>query len=173
MLFRSESAKVAIAPLNIPQQILSESIPLNPGEQKFFGNYPETQTEKIRFVSGNLRGSMLTVASTSWQTYHAPELCFTVSGIPVDRIERKQLTSAILARWLSLKDNQLSATYWLQSTQGTTDNFLSRISSDIRHKNQTWVLVSILFDNLENPESFEIKNFVTAVHNAVNLSLKG
>ena len=172
-LYHVESAKVAIAPLNIPQQILSESIPLNPGEQTFFGNYPETQTGKIRFVSGNLRGSMLTVASTSWQTYHAPELCFTVSGIPVDRIERKQLTSAILARWLSLKDNQLSATYWLQSSQGTTDNFLSRISSDIRHKNQTWVLVSILFDNLENPESSEIKNFVTAVHNTVDLSLKG
>ena len=116
---------------------------------------------------------MLTVASTSWQTYHAPELCFFASGIPVDRLERKQLTSTILARWLSLKNNQLSATYWLQSTQGTTDNFLSRISSDIRHKNQTWVLVSILFDNLVNPESSEIQDFVTSIHNAVNLSLKG
>ncbi len=172
-LYRVESAKVAIAPLNIPPQIRSESIPLNPSEQEFFGNYPKTQTNKIRFVSGNLRGSMLTVASTSWQTYHAPELCFIGSGIPVDRIERKHLTSDILARWLSLKDNRLSATYWLQSTLGTTDNFLSRISSDIRHKNQTWVLVSILFDNHVNPESYEIKDFVATIHNAVNLSLKG
>lgn len=172
-LYHVESAKVAIAPLNIPPQIVSESIALNPSEQTFFGNYPGTKTEKIRFVSGNLRGSMLTVASTSWQTYHAPELCFIVSGIPVNRIEKKQLTSAILARWLSLKNNQLSATYWLQSTQGTTDNFLSRISSDIRHKNQTWVLVSILFDSSLNPESSEIQDFVTSIHNAVNLSLKG
>ncbi|MFM9267128.1 exosortase O [Tychonema sp. BBK16] len=172
-LYHVESAKVAIAPMNIPPQIVSESIALNPSEQTFFGNYPGTKTEKIRFVSGNLRGSMLTVASTSWQTYHAPELCFIVSGIPVNRIERKQLTSDILARWLSLKNNQLSATYWLQSTQGTTDNFLSRISSDIRHKNQTWVLVSILFDSSLNPESSEIQDFVTSIHNAVNLSLKG
>jgi exosortase O len=172
-LYHVESGKVAIAPMNIPPQIVSESIALNPSEQKFFGNYPETKTNKIRFVSGNLRGSMLTVASTSWQTYHAPELCFIVSGIPVDRIERKQLTSAILARWLSLKDNQLSAAYWLQSTQGTTDNFLSRISSDIRHNNQTWVLVSILFDSFVNPESPEIQDFVTSVHDAVNISLKG
>ena len=172
-LYHVESVKVAIAPMNIPPQIVSESVPLTPREQEFFGNYPETQTEKIRFVSGNLRGSMLTVASTSWQTYHAPELCFFASGIPVDRIERKQLTSAILARWLSLKDNQLSATYWLQSPQETTDNFLSRISSDIRHKNQTWVLVSILFDNLVNPETSEIQDFVTAIHDAVTLSLKG
>lgn len=172
-LYHVESATVAIAPMNIPAQIVSESIALNPREQEFFGNYPETQTEKIRFASGNLRGSMLTVASTSWQTYHAPELCFFASGIPVDRIERKQLTSAILARWLSLKDNTLSATYWLQSPQGTTDNFLSRITSDIRHKNQTWVLVSILFDNLVNPETSEIQDFVTAIHDAVTLSLKG
>ena len=172
-LYHVESAKVPIAPMNIPAQIVSESIPLNPREQEFFGNYPETQTEKIRFVSGNLRGSMLTVASTSWQTYHAPELCFFARGIPVDRIERKQLTSAILARWLSLKNNTLSATYWLQSPQGTTDNFLSRISSDIRHKNQTWVLVSILFDNLVNPETSEIQDFVTAIHDAVTFSLKG
>ncbi|MEZ2301409.1 exosortase O [Microcoleus sp.] len=172
-LYHVESAKVAIAPLNIPPQIISQSIPLNPREQEFFGNYPETQTEKIRFVSGKLRGSLLTVASTSWQTYHAPELCFFASGIPVDRIEKKQLTSEVIARWLSLKNNQLSAAYWLQSTQGTTDNFLSRISSDIRHKNQTWVLVSMLFDSYVTPEDSEIKNFITDVHDAVNISLKG
>ena len=170
-LYHVESDKLAIAPLKFPQQIVSEAIPLNPSEQKFFGNYPDTQTQKKRFVSGNLRGSMLTVASTSWQTYHAPELCFVASGIPVNRIEKKQLTPAVTARWLSLKDNQLSATYWLQSSQQTTDNFLSRIRSDITHKNHTWVLVSILFDSSVNPESPEIQDFATTVHNAVNNSL--
>jgi exosortase O len=114
---------------------------------------------------------MLTVASTSWQTYHAPELCFIASGIPVNRIERKQLTPAIPARWLSVKDNQLSATYWLQSSQQTTDNFLARIRSDINHKNHTWVLVSILFDNSVNPESPEVQFFAKNVHNTVNYSL--
>lgn len=172
-LYHVESQKLAIAPLKFPQQIVSESIPLNASEQRFFGNYPATKTEKKRFVSGNLRGSMLTVASTSWQTYHAPELCFVASGIPVNRIERKQLTPAVTARWLSLKNNQLSATYWLQSRQLTTDNFMSRISSDITHKNHTWVLVSILFDNSINPENDEVQNFATNVYNAVKQSLKG
>ncbi|MEG4804483.1 exosortase O [Microcoleus sp. ARI1-B5] len=170
-LYHVESDKGAIAPLKFPQQIVSEPLPLNPSEQKFFGNYPDTQTEKKRFVSGNLRGSMLAVASTSWQTYHAPELCFIASGIPVNRIEKKQLTPAVTARWLSLRDNQLSATYWLQSSQQTTDNFLSRIRSDITHKNHTWVLVSILFDSSVNPESPEIQDFATTVHNTVNHSL--
>ena len=172
-LYHVESEQVAIAPLQLPQQIASESIPLNAGEQRFFGNYPGTLTEKRRFVSGKLRGSMLTVASTSWQTYHAPELCFVASGIPVNYIERKRLTPSVIARWLSLKDNKLSATYWLQSQQQTTDNFLSRIGSDITHKNHTWVLVSILFDSSLNPESPEIQDFVTAVHNTVDRSLKG
>jgi exosortase O len=172
-LYHVENEQVAIAPLKLPAQIASESIPLNVGEQRFFGNYPGTLTEKKRFVSGNLRGSMLTVASTSWQTYHAPELCFIASGIPVNQIEKKRLTHSIIARWLSLKDNQLSATYWLQSQQRTTDNFLSRIGSDITQKNHTWVLVSILFDSYLNPESPEIQEFVTAIHNTVDRSLKG
>ncbi|MEG4915345.1 exosortase O [Microcoleus sp. B7-D4] len=167
-----ETPKMAIAPLRLPEYIKSESISLNPSEQKFFGNYPDTQTQKIRFVAGNLRGSMLTVASTSWQTYHAPELCFVASGIPVNRIEKKQLTPSVTARWLSLKDNELSATYWLQSPQQTTDNFLSRIGSDITHTNHTWVLVSILFDSSVSPESSEIQKFANTVHNTVNLSLK-
>jgi exosortase O len=115
-----ETSKMAIAPLRWPEYIKSDSIPLNASEQRFFGNYPDTQTQKIRFVAGNLRGSMLTVASTSWQTYHAPELCFVASGIPVNRIEKQQLTPSVTALWLSLKNNQLSAVYWLQSAQLTT-----------------------------------------------------
>lgn len=168
-----ETPKMAIAPLRLPENIKSESIPLNASEQKFFGNYPGTETEKRRFVVGNLRGSMLTVASTSWQTYHAPELCFVASGISVDRLERKQLTSAVIARWLSLKNHQLSAAYWLQSPQLTTDNFMARIGSDITHKTHIWVLVSILFDSYLNPESYEVKNFASNVHDAIKQSLTG
>jgi exosortase O len=168
-----EMSKMAIAPLRLPEYIKSESIILNPSEQKFFGNYPNTQTQKIRFVAGNLRGSMLTVASTSWQTYHAPELCFVASGIPVNRIEKKQLTSSVTARWLSLKNNQLSAVYWLQSAQLTTDNFLSRIGSDLTKKNHTWVLVSILFDSSLQADNQEVKEFAGNVYDTVKQSLKG
>lgn len=171
-LYHVGTQKAAIAPLKFPEQIVSQSIPLNPSEQKFFGHYPDTLTQKQRFVSGNLRGSMLTVASTSWQSYHAPELCFAASGIPVNSIEKKQLNPAVTARWLSLQNNQLSATYWLQSSQQTTDNFLSRIGSDLTHKNRTWVLVSILFDSPVNSESDEVKDFTASVHATVKQSLK-
>ncbi|WP_445304688.1 exosortase O [Microcoleus sp. Pol7_A1] len=167
-----ETPKMAIAPLRLPEYIKSESIPLNASEQKFFGNYPDTQTQKIRFVAGNLRGSMLTVASTSWQTYHAPELCFVVSGIPVNRIEKKQLTPSVTARWLSLNNNQLSAVYWLQSAQLTTDNFLSRIGSDLTKNNHDWVLVSILFDSSLQPENQEVKKLASNVHDSVKQSLQ-
>jgi exosortase O len=172
-LYHVEREKIAIAPLRFSAEIVSESIPLNAGEQKFFGNYPDTKTEKIRFVSGSLRGSMITVASTSWETYHAPELCFAASGIAVNRIEKRQLTPDVTARWLSLNNNQLSATYWLQSPQLTTDNFISRIVSDITQKNHSWVLVSILFDSNVKPDSHELKDFASNVHNAIQQSFIG
>ena len=172
-LSHAETPKMAIAPLRLPQHITTESIPLNPSEQKFFGNYPGTQTEKIRFAAGNLRGSMLTVASTSWQTYHAPEMCFVASGIPVERIEKTQLTASVTARWLSLKNNQLSAAYWLQSPLLTTDNFMSRIGSDITHKDRSWVLVSILFDSYVKADDSEVKDFAGNVYESVKQSLKG
>ncbi|WP_333150121.1 exosortase O [Microcoleus sp. B9-D4] len=168
-----ETSKMDLASLRLPEDIKSESIPLNPSEQKFFGNYPDTQTQKIRFVAGNLRGSMLTVASTSWQTYHAPELCFVASGIPVNGIEKKQLTPSVTARWLSLKNNQLSAAYWLQSAQLTTDNFMSRIGSDLTHKNHNWVLVSILFDSSLQAENQEVKELASNVYTTVKQSLQG
>ena len=100
-------------------------------------------------------------------------MCFLASGIPVNRIEKKQLTPEITARWLSLKNNQLSAVYWLQSPQLTTDNFMSRISSDLTNKNHTWVLVSILFDSSLQAENHEVKEFAGNVYDTVKHSLQG
>ena len=171
-LYHLESEKLAIALSKFPEQIVSESIPLNASEQKFFGNYPGHPNRKKEICLRQLARFHAHSSEHIWQTYHAPELCFIASGIPVNRIEKKQLTPAVTARWLSLKDNQLSAAYWLQSAKQTTDNFLSRIGSDITHKNHTWVLVSILFDSSVNPANSEIQNFANTVHNAVNDGLK-
>ena len=86
---------------------------------------------------------------------------------------KKQLTPEITARWLSLKKNQLSAVYWLQSAQLTTDNFLSRIGSDLTNKNHNWVLVSILFDSSLQAENQEVKEFAGNVYDTVKQSLQG
>ncbi|MEG3957127.1 hypothetical protein [Microcoleus sp. herbarium2] len=86
---------------------------------------------------------------------------------------KKLLTPSVTARWLSLKNNQLSAVYWLQSAQLTTDNFLSRIGSDLTKKNHNWVLVSILFDSSSQAENHEVKEFAGNVYDTVKQSLQG
>ncbi|MBD2772369.1 exosortase O [Iningainema tapete] len=159
--------ELTIASLNLPKQIISEQLPLTAVEQSFFQKKPNTIAQKQRFVSGQLTGSMLLVGSTSWQAFHPPELCFVGSGMKVDTMERKQLTPDIMARWLSLQNGKLSATYWFQSPQSTTDDFLARIWEYVIHRQKPWLMISILFDRTSSPEDSEIQAFVTNIHKTI------
>ncbi|MBW4650562.1 MAG: exosortase O [Kastovskya adunca ATA6-11-RM4] len=162
---------LVVTALQWPQEIVSKPIPLTTAEQNFFASYPSLIPEKRRFALGDLTGSMLVVANTSWRNYHSPELCLMGSGLEVNRINRQQLTPVVLARWLSLSNQRFSAAYWFQSPQQTTDDFLSRLWSEIARHQKNWVLVSILFDNHRRPDSPEIQAFATAIHDAIDRSL--
>ena len=116
---------------------------------------------------------MLLVSSTSWATYHPPEMCFVGNGLKVDSIERKWLTPEIQGRWLSLQDGKLSATYWFQSPLETTDDFLSRLWNHITRHQKTWVMISVLFDNQRDFDDPEVKSFATAMHNTIHRNLNG
>ncbi|AOW99024.1 exosortase O [Moorena producens PAL-8-15-08-1] len=161
----------AIASIQLPQQLVSEPLPLTDAEQRFFDNPALPIAQKQRFVYGNLSGSMLLVASSAWQAHHPPELCLVGNGFKVDSIKPTLLNQSVKARWLSLQDGKRSATYWFQSPQGTTDDFLSRIWDYIAHRNKTWVLVSVLFDSEHNPDSAEIQTFASTIHDAIHQSL--
>ncbi|NEO79815.1 exosortase O [Moorena sp. SIO4G3] len=161
----------AIASIQLPQQLVSEPLPLTEAEQRFFDNPGLPIAQKQRFVYGNLSGSMLLVASSAWQAHHPPELCLVGNGFKVDSIKPTLLNQSVKARWVSLQDGKRSATYWFQSPQGTTDDFLSRIWDYIAHRNKTWVLVSVLFDSEHNPDSAEIQTFASTIHDAIHQSL--
>lgn len=162
-------ARVApqIAQIHWPEQFATESIPLTPAEQRFFNTEPGTIPEKRRFTRGNLSGSILAVANTSWRTYHPPELCIASNGLKVDGMEQVQLAPDISGRWLSLKDGQLSATYWLQSPQQTTDDFFASLGRNIFARQQPWVLVSILFDRAWVPDDPQLQDFTRDLHGAI------
>jgi exosortase O len=162
---------LSIASLNWPQQMVSERVPLTVAEQRFFDNTSAIVPEKRRFGLGELSGSILLVSSTSWASYHPPELCFVGSGLKVDRTQRKWLTPNVLARWLSLRDGKLSATYWFQSPEQTTDDFLSRLWSQVTRRQKNWVMVSVLFDSSKNPDSPKIRAFATTIHDVIDHSL--
>jgi exosortase O len=94
------------------------------------------------------------------------------NGFQVDRMTQTKLAPDFPVRWLTLQDGKMSATYWLQSRSQTTDEFLTRIWSDISRQSRAWVMVSILFDQNRTPEQPEISTFTTSVRDAIAQALK-
>ena len=160
-----------ITQISWADQLVGEPLPLTTAEQRFFNYNSTLLPEKRRFVQGDISGSILVVANTSWRTYHPPELCHVGSGLKVDWMEKKQLTPEVLARWLSLQNGQISATYWLQTSQQTTDDFFTSLWHKPKHNHQNWVLVSILFDRSLSPTSPQVHDLATTIYNTINQSL--
>ena len=170
----SSTAPLSLSAVPLPANVVWQPLTLTAAEQRVF---PHTATAKMaqkqRFTTGELSGSLLLVSSNSWATYHPPELCFVGNGLKVDRMEKAQLTPEILGRWLSLQDGKLSATYWFQSPTLTTDDFISRLWSQITRRQQKWVLISVLFDQHLSPDDAEVLSFATTIRNAIHHSLNG
>ena len=164
---------VSLKSINLPSEIATKSLALTTAEANFFDNPANPLVQKLHFQTNNLSGSMLLVASNTWQAHHPPELCFMGNGFKVDSMESKLINNNINARWLSLQNGKLSATYWFQSSQTTTDDFVSRIWDHISHHDQTWVLVSVLFDHAESYNSTEIKEFSHTIYRTINQDLNG
>ena len=166
---QSETANVQN--LRLPSTIITENLPLTKTETNFFDNPANPLVQKLRFQSEHLSGSMLMVASNSWQAHHPPELCFLGNGFKVNSMNSQVLNNEINARWLNLQDGSLSATYWFQSAHSTTDDFVARIWDHLTQHQKTWVLVSVLFDSPEQPNDAEIKNFTQTIYQSIDQEL--
>lgn len=157
--------------INLPVQMYSTPLKLTATEQDFFADYKDVLVQKQRFEWKHFSGSILLVNSSAWQAHHSPELCFVGNGLKVDAMVKQQLSSDVLGRWLSLENGTMSAAYWFQSPKRTTDEFLSRIWGELTRKDSRWVLVSVLFDKNETPNTPETSAFVSSIRNAINQSL--
>ena len=158
----------AIASVQLPQQLHVTPLPLTSVETRFFQHATFPVAEKWRFDWDGLTGSMLVVASHNWQAHHPPELCFAGNGFEVDGMKQQQLAENLDARWLSLENGTLSATYWFQSPQGTTDEFMTRFVESLTHRYTPWTMVSILFDRPLSPDNEQVRTMTTAVRTAVD-----
>lgn len=130
-----------------------------------------------QFEWQNLSGSMMFVASSDWRAQHRPERCFEVYGLSTNSSETLLVAQDFPIRFLSLGNNQLSenlsAVYWLQSMQQTTDDYATRIWADLAPQKQRWVLVTILFNQAIDPQADEAQALFTALHSTVLTTLKG
>ncbi|MEL6787684.1 MAG: exosortase O, partial [Cyanobacteria bacterium J06607_15] len=163
-----QGEQIALSEINLPPTIATETLALTTAEADFFDNPANPLVQKLRFQAADLTGSMLMVASDTWQSHHPPELCFLGNGFKIDAMDSRLLNDSIHARWLSLQNGELSAAYWFQSQESTTDDFVARIWDHLAQRHKTWVLVSILFDQTETPDSAEIENFSDTIYQAIN-----
>ncbi|MGB8698790.1 MAG: exosortase O, partial [Thermosynechococcaceae cyanobacterium] len=120
-----------VSTLQWSSQIQARPISLNAYEQKFFAHYPGVTTQKQRFQFQGITGSLILVASPTWQAHHAPELCLTASGHRIESMTGQALTPNITGRCLELDGGQKTAAYWFQSATRTTDDFFVRFRGEI------------------------------------------
>ncbi|MEM7772438.1 MAG: exosortase O [Cyanobacteria bacterium P01_E01_bin.6] len=153
--------------LQWPTPMHTQAIELSDFEQTFFARYPGVEAQKQRFAFNDIAGSMIVVASPTWQAHHAPELCFSSSGLEIDQMQKQSLTSHVTGRWLSFNHGQRQATYWFQSPQRTTDHYLDRVWSEITRHDPTWTMVSILFDQPVTSDNADVQAMLDEVHGAI------
>jgi exosortase O len=156
-----------VSTLQWASQLRAQSVPLNPYEQKFFAHYPGVTTQKQRFQFQGITGSLILVASPTWQAHHAPELCLTASGYRIESMVGQALTPKVTGRWLELDGGKKTAAYWFQSATRTTDDFFVRFRGEIFRTDPSWTLVSIVFDQPHSPDEIPIKSFLNLVHDTL------
>lgn len=153
---------------HLPTSIQAKTVDLTRQEQMFFVQYPGVIAQKQAFQTQDISGSMIFVASPSWQAHHAPELCFLASGFKIDDMQKRVLTPQVTGRWLSLAQGQRQAAYWFQSSQRTTDHYLDRVWSEMIRKEPHWTMVSILFDQPVSADDASVQAMLVDVHDAIS-----
>jgi hypothetical protein len=71
------------------------------------------------------------------------------------------------------EDNLMSAAYWLQSAEQTTDDYATRIWADLEPQRQRWVLVTVLYDTALDPRSPESQDLLETLRLVVQRNLEG
>lgn len=162
---------------NFPAGLITEPMPLTPTEFDWLVRDGAESADRHRFEWRGISGSMILITSQTWRAHHRPERCFEVYGLSLDDSHTHLVGPDFPVRYISLGNgkgrNLRSATYWFQSTGHTTDDYATRIWADLPPDRERWVLVSILFDDVHDPNDVELQTLYTALHETIALFLKG
>jgi exosortase/archaeosortase family protein len=158
-----------------PEEMTTEPMPLKPDEIDWLTRDGAESADRRRFEWRGVRGSMILITSTTWRAHHRPERCFEVYGLSIDDSRTHLAGPDFPLRVVALGEgsDRFGAVYWFQSAGQTTDDYGSRIWADLTPERERWVLVSILFDNVEEPRAAEMEAFYNALHEAVERGLAG
>lgn len=154
-----------------PADLAIQSMPLEPDELAWFARDSAEAAERYRFTWRGITGSMILITSTTWRAHHRPERCFEVYGLALDDSSTLLVGPDFPVRSVALSKRGTaqtwSAAYWFQSGARVTDDYGTRIADDLALRPNRWVLVSILFDQKQDPQAAEVVSFYHALRATV------
>jgi len=168
--------------LQFPADLAVEPWPFSPDELEWLSADGPLSASRWRFSWGKpeetpRRGSVLMITSDTWRAHHRPERCFEAYGLTVDQAYSTLLSADFPLRVVYLNAAQqryhYSAVYWLQAPGRVTDDYATRIWSDLVPQRQTWILVTILFDTAVDPTRSDLHGLYHELRQTVAQSLEG
>jgi exosortase O len=169
LLQAAEPGTPAVA---LPASLQPQDLPLTAAERTLLQRFG-AGAKKWRFRHGEISGSLIVVAATSWRAQHPPELCLSAAGLRIEGIEVGS-TPGFPVRRLRLRGvgGPQTGLYWFQSRSRTTADFLTRalLPLGAAGRDERWVMVSVLLDRADdNPRRAD--GLLGAVHQAVAAAL--
>lgn len=164
---------------HFPADLQAESYPLSEALLDWVTKDGADSADRWHFTwqdgAKKLTGSFLFLTSNTWRGQHRPERCFEVEGLTVESSQTVMLAGDFSARFLRLSGGpkQVSAVYWLQTGNQVTDDYAQRIWADLSPERPSWVLVTVLFDDLHRPDDQLVQAVLQALRVSVASSMDG
>ncbi|MCB0216983.1 MAG: exosortase O [Chloroflexi bacterium] len=155
----------------LPAALHARALPLEPDSLGWLLEDGADRVQRARFDHRGLRGSLLLVESRTWRAHHQPERCFEVFGLKLEASRPHLVDPGFPLRFVALGAGAggapRSASYWFQSAERSTDDYAARIWADLAPRRSRWVMVSILFDTVQEAEDPALTALYQLIHRTV------
>lgn len=151
----------------LPPECNAEKMSLSAKEKIFFHSLDNTIAQKYHFDFHSLQGSLLLISSPYRRAHHNPMDCLQGNGHRLNRIETLKLGKDFYVRYVTLNDDETTATYWFQSPTLSTPELAGRIWYDLTGREKKWLLVSIVFERFVETDEIHYKEFVYLLKNSI------
>lgn len=135
-------------------------------EETAFFSQQDSSTLKLRFEHNQISGSLLLVKSRGWRGHHNPEYCIRAGGHRIDLLSTVQISPQLPIKWMRV-DGEASACYWFQSPSQNTDDFGTRVWSEILKNEKNWVLVSVVFNDAQKIERTGLRALISQLNSII------
>jgi exosortase O len=135
-------------------------------EELQFISKQECQLYKSSFRVNEINGSLLIMKSNKWRGHHNPEFCIRAGGNQITELKTLQISPTLPIKWMAI-NNSSSGCYWFQNNTQTTEDFGSRIWSEIFHPSENWLMITLIFNDLESSHSIDVMPLINQLNTAI------